>query len=94
MISNVLPLHFAPSQATSSQSSNVYNFYLYWEVNSLKPSQSESPLNISSKILSVTNLKFVMQLQNLFGPIIVVECSGNRPIGRDIYRLHFAWEPS
>jgi hypothetical protein len=26
MTSNVLPLHFAPSQASSSQSSNVDNF--------------------------------------------------------------------
>ena len=26
---NVLPLHFAPSQASSSQNSNIDNFYLY-----------------------------------------------------------------
>ena len=44
MTSNVLSLYFAPSQASSSQSSNVDNFWLYCEVDSLKPSSSESSL--------------------------------------------------
>ena len=44
MNSNVLPLHFAPSQASLSQSSIVDNFKLYCEVDSLKPSYSESSL--------------------------------------------------
>ena len=38
MTSNVLPLHFAPSQASSSQYSNVDSDLQYCEVDSLKPS--------------------------------------------------------
>ena len=44
MTSNVLPLHFAPSQASSSQNSNVDSYLQYCEVDSLKPSKSESSL--------------------------------------------------
>ena len=39
-----LPLHFAPSQASSSQKSNVDSYLQYCEVDSLKPSKSESSL--------------------------------------------------
>ena len=41
---NVFPLHFAPSQASSSQNSNVDNYLQYCEVDSLKSSKSESSL--------------------------------------------------
>ena len=34
--SNVLPLHFAPNQCSSSQNSNVDSYLQYFEVNSLK----------------------------------------------------------
>ena len=34
----VLPLHFAPSQASSSQNSNVHSYLKYCEVDSLKRS--------------------------------------------------------
>ena len=44
MISNVLLLHFAPSQASSSQNSNVDSYLQYCEVDSLKWSQFESSL--------------------------------------------------
>ena len=44
MTSNVLPLHFAPSQASSSQNSNVESYLQYCEVDSLKPSKSELSL--------------------------------------------------
>ena len=44
MTSNVLPLHFAPRQASSSQNSNVDSNLQYCEVDSLKPSKSESSL--------------------------------------------------
>ena len=40
MTNNVLPLHFVPSQASSSQNSNVDSCLQY----SLKPSKSESSL--------------------------------------------------
>ena len=36
MTSNVLPLHFAPSQTSSSQNSNVDSYLQYCEVDSLK----------------------------------------------------------
>ena len=36
--SNVLPLHFAPSQASSNQNSSVDSYLQYCEVDSLKPS--------------------------------------------------------
>jgi hypothetical protein len=42
MTNNVLPLHFAPSQASSSQNSNVDSYLQYYEVDSLKSSKSES----------------------------------------------------
>ena len=42
---NVLPLHFAPSQASSSQNSNVDGYLQYCEVDSLKHGQSESSLH-------------------------------------------------
>ena len=32
MTSNVLPLHFAPSQTRSSQNSNVYNFKISFKI--------------------------------------------------------------
>ena len=35
-LSNVLPLHFAPSQASSSQNLNVDSYLQYFEVDSLK----------------------------------------------------------
>ena len=35
---NVLPLQIAPSQASSSQNSNVDSYLQYCEVDSLKPS--------------------------------------------------------
>jgi hypothetical protein len=38
MTSNVLPLHFAPSQASSSQNSNLDSNLQYCEVDSLKKS--------------------------------------------------------
>ena len=41
MTSNVSPLHFAPSQASSSQNSNVDSYLQYCEVDSLKPSKYE-----------------------------------------------------
>ena len=44
MTSNVLPLHFAPNQASSSQNSNVDSYLQNCEVDSLKPSKSESSL--------------------------------------------------
>ena len=44
MTSNVLPLHFSPSQASSSQNSKFDSHLLYCEVDSLKRSKSESPL--------------------------------------------------
>ena len=44
MTANILPLHFAPSQASSSQNSNVDSYLQYCEVDSLKPSKSESSL--------------------------------------------------
>ena len=44
MTSNVLPLHFAPSQASSIQNSNVESYLQYCEVDSLKPIKSESSL--------------------------------------------------
>ena len=44
MTSNVLPLHFAPSQASSSQNSNVESYLQYCEVDSLKSSKSELSL--------------------------------------------------
>ena len=59
MTSNVLPLHFAPSQAISSQSSNVDNFLLYCEVYSLKPSQSESSLTFYLPKIEKTWICFV-----------------------------------
>ena len=43
---NVLPLHFAPSQASSSQNSNVDSYLQYCEVDSLKPSKSEASLPV------------------------------------------------
>ena len=44
MTSNVLSLHFAISQARSSQNLNVDSYLQYCEVDSLKPSKSESSL--------------------------------------------------
>ena len=69
MTTNVLPLHFVPSQASSSQSPNVDNFQLYCEVDSLKPSQSESSLSF----------EFATKLQrSLFAyPIIMIRCALN-----------------
>ena len=46
MTSNVLPLHFAPSQASSSQNSNVDSYLQYCEVGSLKLGKSKSSLHI------------------------------------------------
>ena len=46
MTSNVLPLHFAPSQASSRQNSNVDSYLQYCEVDSLKRSWSQSSLMI------------------------------------------------
>ena len=48
MASNVLSLHFTPSQASSSQNSNVDSYLQYCEVDSLKPSKSESSLHMWS----------------------------------------------
>ena len=42
MTSNVLPLHFAPSQASSSQNSNVDSYLRHCEVDFLKLSKTES----------------------------------------------------
>ena len=50
MTSNVLPLHLAPSQASSSQNSNVDSYLQSCEVDSLKPSKSESSL-LDGKII-------------------------------------------
>ena len=50
--SNVLPLHFAPSQASSSQNSNLDSYLQYSEVDSLKPSESESSLLQSQNYLT------------------------------------------
>ena len=44
MTSNDLLLHFAPSQDTSSQNSNVDSYLQYCEVDSLKPGKSELSL--------------------------------------------------
>ena len=33
---NVLPLHFAPSQASSSQNSNIESYFQYYQVDFLK----------------------------------------------------------
>ena len=44
MTINVLPLHFAPSQASSSQNSNVDSYLQHCEVDSLKCSKSQSSL--------------------------------------------------
>ena len=48
MTSNVLPLLFAPSQASSRQNSNLDSYLQYCEVDSLKPSKSKSSLQISA----------------------------------------------
>ena len=56
MRSNVLLLYFSPSQASSSQNLNVDSYLLYCEVDSLKPSKSESSLiHKSVEILSYKN---------------------------------------
>ena len=51
MISHVLSLHFAPSQASSRQNSDVDSYLQYCEVGFLKPSKSESslPTDISNR---------------------------------------------
>ena len=47
--STVLPLQFAPSQASSSHNSNVDNYLQYCELDSWKPSDSESSLKKKSQ---------------------------------------------
>ena len=51
MTSNVLPLHFAPSQASSSQNSNVDSYLQYCEVDSLNRSWSESSLGNAAETI-------------------------------------------
>ena len=46
MTSYVLPLHFAPSHASSSQNSNVDSYLQYCEVDTVKRSFSESSLTL------------------------------------------------
>ena len=63
MSSNVLPLHFAPSQASSSQNLNVDSYLQYCEVDSLKPSKSESSLKVyldGTQIKSASNQSNVL----------------------------------
>ena len=56
MTSNVLPIHFAPSQASSSQNSNVDSYLQYCEVDSLKQIQSESSLKMHHRIWEILSV--------------------------------------
>ena len=81
MTSNVLPLHFAPSQASSSQNSNVDSYLQYCEVDSLKPSKSESSLIKlgfeSNLYFSFQDQKKVFQLHSSFHPRLLRLLSSN-----------------
>ena len=67
MISNVLPLHFAPSQASSSQNSNVDNFQL------------DCHILLKSLLTSLVLYELLLFPFNANNPITVItyfQCSG------------------
>ena len=93
MTGNVLPSHFLPSQASSSQSSNVDNFQLYCKVYSLQLSYSESSLyRIQSQkgqqyieaLMASANTKALPKLD--YRTFIVLFC----PQDKCFYRFFFS----
>ena len=57
MTNNILPLYIDPSQASSSQNSNVESYLQYCEVDSLKPTKSELSLLFGAMLLLLVEIR-------------------------------------